>query len=535
MLTLTTMLARTERLYGARPAIIDVEGQFTWSEFINRIARCGHMLRRRGINAGDRFGLISRNSFRQAELMHAGYWTGAIPVPVNYRLAPREIAAIFEDADCKVIALEDFFCEFIEDKSLRWFADRALWLPSGDSGATHIDYESELANAAPIAMREAREDDDALLLYTGGTTGRSKGVRLSHRNIIANAFQLAYPIRPHHSDVYLHIPPMFHSADLLGTTHTMAGGAHAYLAQFTPQAALRCIEQHHATHAMLTPTMIIMTLQDAALASADLSSFRQLLYGSSPMAAEWIKKALDGFNGVEIVQAYGLTESSPILTILPMADHQAAIDNSDTARLRSVGRPIPGIEMNIIDDSGAVLSADQAGEIVVRGANVAVGYLNRPQETAAAFRDGWLHTGDIGRMDSEGYLYLLDRKKDMIITGGENVFSSEVEACLYRHPAVQECAVVGIPDETYGEALLAVIVPTPDTEVSSKTLISHCRSHIGGYKIPRRYEFVEELPKSAMNKVLKNELRRVYSTAGNSEATASVMTSPNNISPAQKD
>ena len=218
------------------------------------------------------------------------------------------------------------------------------------------------------------------------------------------------------------------------------------------------------------------------------------------MAAEWIKKALDGFNGVEIVQAYGLTESSPILTILPMADHQAAIDNSDTARLRSVGRPIPGIEMNIIDDSGAVLSADQAGEIVVRGANVAVGYLNRPQETAAAFRDGWLHTGDIGRMDSEGYLYLLDRKKDMIITGGENVYCVEVESILSQHSGVLAAAVIGVPDPDLGERVHAVVHHRPQDSLDAQSLQDHCRSYLAGYKVPRELHIVPEVPRAPSGK-----------------------------------
>ena len=511
MLTLTAMLARTIRLYGERPAIVDVERQFTWSEFSNRIAHCAGLLSNRGINRGDRFGILSRNSFRQAELMHAGYWLGAIPVPVNYRLAASEIKAIFKDANCGLIAVEEFFDDFVADGCLDHLSDHIVWIPSGGKQQGASDYEEELQAARPAPMREASEDDDALLLYTGGTTGQSKGVRLSHRNIVANAFQLSFLVRPHHSDIYLHIPPMFHSADLLGTTHTIAGGAHAYLPQFTPEIALSTIESLRATHAMLTPTMIIMTLQDTALARTDLSSFRQLLYGASPMAAEWIQKALSGFRDVEIIQAYGLTETSPILTILPMAEHQEAMAGENSSLLQSVGRPIPGVEMRIVDDNAVDVPIDAAGEIIVRGANVSKGYLNRPDENRVSFREGWLHTGDIGRMNNEGYLFLLDRKKDMIITGGENVYSSEVEACLYQHPDVHECAVVGVPDETYGEALLAVVVTTPGAVLTDAMLIAHCRDRIGGYKIPRLYQFVDELPKSAMNKILKNELRRIFS------------------------
>ena len=229
------------------------------------------------------------------------------------------------------------------------------------------------------------------------------------------------------------------------------------------------------------------------------------------MAAEWIQKALSGFRDVAIIQAYGLTETSPILTILPMAEHQEAMAGENSSLLQSVGRPIPGVEMRIVDDNAVDVPIDAAGEIIVRGANVSKGYLNRPDENRVSFREGWLHTGDIGRMNNEGYLFLLDRKKDMIITGGENVYSSEVEACLYQHPDVHECAVVGVPDETYGEALLAVVVTTPGAVLTDAMLIAHCRDRIGGYKIPRLYQFVDELPKSAMNKILKNELRRIFS------------------------
>jgi acyl-CoA synthetase (AMP-forming)/AMP-acid ligase II len=256
-----------------------------------------------------------------------------------------------------------------------------------------------------------------------------------------------------------------------------------------------------------------MALQEPEFESYDLSSFRQLIYGSSPMAAEWIRRMLARFRNVEIVQGYGLTETSPILTVLHMAEHERAVATGALEILKSAGRQIPGVDMKLVDTEDREVAADEPGEVVVRGPNVTEGYLKRPDATQEAFRDGWFYTGDIGRMDSRGYLYVLDRKKDMIITGGENVYSSEVEAVLYQHPKVHECAVIGVPDETYGEALFAAVVPAPGATLTDKELIAHCRGKIGGYKIPRRYAFLDALPKSAMDKILKTELRRTYGAA----------------------
>jgi long-chain acyl-CoA synthetase len=251
-------------------------------------------------------------------------------------------------------------------------------------------------------------------------------------------------------------------------------------------------------------------MQEPAFDAYDLSSLRQLIYGSSPMAAEWIHKMLGKLKGVEVAQGYGLTETSPILTLLHMAEHEKAIRTGEHELLRSAGRQIPGVDMRIVDAEDKDVPIGEPGELIVRGPNVTKGYLKRPEATQEAFRNGWFYTGDIGRMDERGYLFLLDRKKDMIITGGENVYSSEVEAVLYQNPKVHECAVIGVPDETYGEALLGAVVPAPGETLTEEELIDNCRGKIGGYKIPRRYVFLEQLPKSAMDKILKTELRRIY-------------------------
>ncbi len=513
MLTLGSNLERTRRLFGDRIAMLDpAGGRFSWSEFAERARRCAGLLLESGLQPGDHFAIIGHNSFRNAELMRGGYWAGLVPVPVNYRLAPPEIAYILDNAECRLVALEDPFAALMESGALVPWQDRVLPL-DGER------YEQRLGEAQPVPVHEAAETDDALLVYTGGTTGRAKGVRLTHANIMLNALQIAFLARPRADDLFLHVAPMFHSADLLSTPWVMAGAAHLYLPEFTGQAALQAIQQHRVTCSVLTPTMIIMMLQEPDFDRYDLSSLRQVIYGSSPMAVEWIQRSLQRFPGVEFIQAYGLTETAPLLTMLEMNDHRQAIDSGDDRLLHSVGRQLPGVDMKIVDGNDRELPPGEPGEIVVRGPNVARGYLKRPDATAEAFRHGWFYTGDIGRMDERGYLYLLDRKKDLIITGGELVYSLEVESALYQHPQVHECAVIGIPDDAFGEALLAAIVPAAGGSPTPEELIEHCRSRIGGYKIPRRFVFVDELPKSAVNKVLKHELRRIYSQAQANEET----------------
>ena len=505
---LSTILAENARIHGRRPAVLDGDGTFTWGDFSDRVARVGGVLRSLGLRRGERFAVVMRNSFRQAELLWAGYWSGIVPVPVNWRLSAAEIATILEDAECRLIAAEEEFLPVLESPALSAWGDRVLKVEA--SGGRKSEYEGLLAATAPVPVEPVLEHDDAILLYTGGTTGRSKGVRLSHRNILSNAWQIGLASGIRSTDVYSHVAPMFHSADLHGTLGFLMGCSHVYLPQFTPAAAAACIERYRVTVAHWVPTMIKMFSESADVARHDLSSLRMLFYGSSPMPVEWVRAVCDLFPGIELYHCYGLTETSPLLTILDSASFRACLESGDTSLLKSAGRPLPGVELRIIDDDGRPLPPGMAGEIVVRGPNVSTGYLKRDRENAEFFREGWFHTGDVGRLDENGYLFLVDRKKDMIITGGENVYSSEVEAVLYRHPGVSEAAVIGVPDDRYGEALFAVIVPRAGVTLTAEEIIDHCRAHIGGYKIPRRIAFVDTLPRTAVGKVQKAVLRERY-------------------------
>ncbi len=511
MTTMRALLERAEQYFPANPAVVSLSGAppLTWAEFVTRTRRAAGALRSLGVEAGDRFALVCRNDPRQAELIYAGYWMGALPVPINYRLAPAEIAAIVEEVSPRVVAVEDHWASRVTDPALTGLREAILWIGSDHGGGREELVYEELRDASPEDDGSpGTENDDALLLYTGGTTGRSKGVRLTHRNIATNGLQLVGPYRVAEDDVMLHVAPMFHSADLLGTPFSLAGAAHAYLPDFTPDAFLNAVEKSRATFSMLSPTVLIRIIREGRLGDFDISSLRRLTYGSAPIDTVWLHRAMEALPGVELVHSYGLTETSPILTTLGWNHHLAR------HRMPSVGRPLVGIELRIVDEAGNDLPAGKAGEIAARGRNVSPGYLNRPDETAAVFRGGWFFTGDIGQLDEEGFLFILDRKKDVIITGGENVWSSEVEAALHKHPDVLEAAVVGVPEETWGEAILAVIVPAPGSDLAGAgqedALVEHCRRFIGGYKVPRRFRFVDALPKSAMGKTLKAELRRRY-------------------------
>lgn len=509
-LTMATALQRAAALFGARPAILDGEMNMTWSQYVDRIARAAGVLNALGLEPGDRFGIISHNTFRHAELINAGYWLGVVPVPLNFRLANPEIRYILDNAGCKLLAFEDRFAHLLDDDHFAPWRDKAIYVAPRHADVRWPQYEPLLLQTKPGGAYEAAQDDDAILLYTGGTTGRSKGVRLTHANLIANGIQIALATRAYAEDRFLHVSPMFHSADLIGTAFTLVGGAHAYLSDFSGRNLLQAIADHRITASMLAPTIIIVTLQEPDFDRFDLNSMRLIFYGSAPMAAEWIKRTMEKFPNAGLEQGYGLTETSPILTTLTPEQHREALAGGNHELLRSVGKPVVNVDLRIVDNAERELPIGEIGEIVVRGPNVTKGYLGLPEQNASTFRNGWFHTGDVGRLDAEHNLYILDRLKDMIITGSENVYSSEVEAALYKHPGVHEAAVVGVPDEKWGEAVFAAIVPAPGYALTEAELIAHCRQYIGGYKVPRRMALVEALPKSAMGKILKNELRKIY-------------------------
>jgi long-chain acyl-CoA synthetase len=396
---------------------------------------------------------------------------GGVVVSLNYRLAPGELRVIADDAQLSML---------VTDQDVDLGCERVQW--------------DDLLSGPPQPPRDLPPDTLAAISYTGGTTGRPKGVMLSHGNLLANAQHNLVATGHRAGQRWLHVCPMFHVAGIANLLAcTWAGAEQLLLPRFDAAAVLETIERERITHTVLVPTMLGMLLDAAGADDADLSSLRHVQYAASPISAELQRRVLERLPDCDVAQFYGMTEAAPTVTHLSGEDHRRGGE-----RLASVGIPVPGVEVDVRD-----------GELWVRGPNVMLGYWNRPDETADALIDGWYRTGDVVTQDGDGYLYLLDRAKDMIITGGENVYSLEVEAALLRHPAVAEAAVFGVPDARWGEAVHAVVVPR--AELTADALLDHCRDLIAGFKLPREIDLRNEpLPKSGPGKVLKTQLREPF-------------------------
>ena len=381
----------------------------------------------------------------------------------------------------------------------------------GWPGDIHVLGEDEtsstvqlIAEHGPLEPCTADEKDDAILLFTGGTTGSGKGVPLNHGNVVSNGLQVGLALSASPLDVMLHVAPMFHSADLLGTAVTLAGGAHSYLAQPAPDTFAAGVEERGITFTMIPPVLLHGLVHTGLLETSDLSGLRIFISGGAPVPFDLLKAAQRHVPNGSMVQGYGLTETSPILTLMHLRQAEA-LTSEDAPACRSAGLPLAGVETRLIDSEWHDVPDGEPGELSVRGPNVFGGYLARPEETAAAFRDGWFRTGDVAQIDDDGFVHIIDRAKDVIITGGENVYSAEVETVLAGHPGISEVAVIGLPDERWGEQVTAVIVAKSDG-IEDHEIIEFCRGKIAGYKIPRRSLFVGELPKSPLGKVLKGVL-----------------------------
>ena len=479
----------------------------TFREVADRVARLAGALRGLGVADGDRVAILSLNSARYLEYLLAVPWANAMLNPVNTRWSSAEIVYSLSDSDTTVVFVDDAYATMLPAIK-EAYPEMATVIHCGDGSAPDgtLSYEQLLADTEPIEDARRGGDELAGLFYTGGTTGFPKGVMLSHAAILTSSFGAiasGYLFGPRPR--YLHAAPMFHLADLSGfAAVTLLGGTHVILPRFDPLATMSAIQTHNVTDALLVPTMVQAVVDHPELPNRDLSSLRTLLYGASPIPPTVLERARKALPHTSFTQAYGMTELGPIATLLGPDDHREA------RLLRSAGRAAPHIEVRIVDETGAQVPRGTAGEIVARGGNMMLGYWNKPDETAAAIRDGWMHTGDGGYMDEQGYVFVVDRLKDMIVTGAENVYSVEVENAVSRHPGVAQCAVIGVPDEDWGERVHAVVVLMPGQQATSREIREHAKKFIAGYKAPRSVEFVAELPLSGAGKVLKVELRKQY-------------------------
>jgi long-chain acyl-CoA synthetase len=445
-------------------------------------------LTRHGFGVGDRLAILLPNEPAYIELVYACARRGVITVPLNTRLSAMEIDRVLADASPRGL---------IRHSSLPVPTVQLSWQRVLDEEPLDVRSES-----SPDAIYDPQAV--LTLVYTSGTTGKPKGVVLTHANILANVDHVNYWMPYREGGVYLHAAPLFHIADFPFMFAAPAFGAcQVTIPKFSPRSFCETVEHERVSHTVLVPTMINLLTQFSELKTYDLTSLKELAYGGSPMAPDLIHRTREVLPNLKLLQAYGLSETG-FLTALQDHEHT---EN----RLISCGRPCPGIDVRVVDESGKEVGAGHHGELVARGANVMRGYWNNAEATTGAFRDGRFRTGDVGYQDADGYFYILDRLKDMIVTGGENVYSGEVEAVIYEHPAVREAAVFGIPDPQWGELVMACVVLQPGTALSVEELITHCRRTLANYKIPRRVEFSEtQLPKSGSGKILEKILRERF-------------------------
>ena len=422
------------------------------------------------------------------ELMYACSWLGVIVVPLNTRLSQVEIDRVLADANPRGMVRHSTLPAPTVRLSWQRVIDKEP-LEVRDNLHTNVFYDPEAVLA---------------LIYTSGTTGRPKGVIVTHANMLANVDHFNYWMKYTEGGVYLHAAPIFHIADFPALFAAPAFGASQFtIPKFSPTGFCELIERERVTHTVLVPTMINLITQSPEAKKYDLSSLEVLAYGGSPMAPELIRRTRELLPGAKLIQVYGLSETG---FLTGLQDHEHTDD-----RLLSCGRPCPGIDLQIMDESGNQVETGKPGELVARGGNIMPGYWDKPEETANAFRDGLFRTGDVGYQASDGYFYILDRMKDMIVTGGENVYSGEVEAVIYQHPAVREVAVLGVPDPQWGELVTACVVLKPEAALTVDELTAHCRRTLASYKIPRHVEFSEtELPKGGSGKILKRVLRERF-------------------------
>lgn len=495
-------------------ATVDGERRKNWREIGDRVARVAGALQALGAKRGDRVAVLMLNSDRYLELYLGIAWCGAAIVPTNIRWSHTEIEDSLRDCRASVLVVDKTFAAM--GVELAKAVPLKLIYADDDAGpAEALDYEELVTAHAPIPDAMCSRDELAGIFYTGGTTGRSKGVMLSHANIVSNSLHMMSEGLVPDGSVYLNAAPMFHVANGGAMfTSLISGGTNVIVRMFNPELVMRAIEREKVAATLIVPTMIQMLVDHPAFHTADLSSLKQLMYGASPINEALLKRAMAGLPGAEFHQLYGMTELSPLATHLPWSQHfgEAAIAKS---RLRACGRAAIGCEVRIVDIDHRPVAHGVVGEVAVRGQNVMMGYWERPEETAKAVIDGWMHTGDGGYMDEEGYVYLVDRMKDMIITGGENVYSIEVENVIAQHPAVAQCAVVGIPSAQWGETVHAIVIPKTGADVNAAEIIAFAKEKIAGYKCPRSVDIrTEPFPLSGAGKVLKRELRRPFWEAG---------------------
>lgn len=515
---LTETLKKASKFFPQKQAIVCGERRWTYQEFHERINRLSNSLRAFGVSKDDKVAILLPNCHAFLESYYGIAQIGAISVPINIRLSASEIAFILADSESKILITDPAYQKQIDSiREKMAGVKKILWTGDGITPQEERDlpYEESLKKGKPDSPPETpiTGEDIAQIYYTSGTTGRPKGVMLSHKNVTTHALGTIAEIHLTDQDVWIHVAPLFHLADAWATwAVTWVGGRHVLVREFDAKTVLETIQKEKVTLTNLIPTMLNLMVNHPDAGRYDYSSLRVLLSGGAPIAPEVVRKIVETFK-CDYIQTYGMTETSPYLTLSLLKEHLKQLPEKDQLRFKSkTGREFIAVELKVVNEKGEEIKKDEkeVGEIIVRGDIVTRGYWKLPEETAKSIRDGWLYTGDMAVMDEEGYVTIVDRKKDMILTGGENVYSTEVENVLYMHPAILECAVIGVPDEKWGEAVKGIVVLKPGHQATAEEIIKFCKDHIAHYKAPKSINFIDALPRTGSGKIQKKGLRDQY-------------------------
>ncbi|UCF57347.1 MAG: long-chain fatty acid--CoA ligase [Deltaproteobacteria bacterium] len=507
------LLTKSAQTFPHNLAVVHGPKKLTYAQFNSRANRLANALYKLGVRQGDNVALLQYNYPQMLESMFACFKAGCGAVPINWRLHPNEFSFIIDHSEAKAVILSPEFNESIIDIRERIPKASHLATLSGAKGEL-LDYENLISTESDqFTEAEVQRDDLAWLFYTSGTTGMPKGAMLTHRNLLTMTMNFYADICPGFgpNEVVLHAAPLSHGSGCYALPNIGKAAANIILESqsFDPELIFKSIQQYRVTNMFAAPTMIKLMVESPEVDRYDHSSLKALNYGGAPMLVEDLKEAVTKL-GPCLVQLYGQAESPMTITYLPHRDHILEGTPEQMKRLSSAGFPRTDVEVKIFDPKDKELPSGEKGEIVTRSDLVMKGYWRNPEATANTLKKGWLHTGDVGYMDESGYLFIMDRSKDMIISGGENIYPREIEEVLIRHLAVREVAVIGVPDPKWGEAVKAVVAIVEGKSATEDELIAFCKDNMASYKKPKSVDFVGELPKNNYGKILKRELRAKY-------------------------
>ena len=507
---LTHMLRRAVALCPDETASVFGTRRNTWRQLADRSARLGGALQNIGMQRGDRVAVMAMSSDRYLEMMMGVWWGGGALNPVNVRWAPAEVAFSLDDCESKILFLDDQFLPLVADLRERAKTlETIIYVGDREAPPGTLHYETLLAETNPIEDVQLPGDSLNGVYYTGGTTGFPKGVMLTHAQLMSNAIGYSLDLPFDRDEIIMVATPLFHQSGQCVVNRAMMSLRPTVILQsFAPEPFMKLVQEEKVTFTLLVPTMLQMIVDHPKFADFDLSSLRKVLYGASPISEGLLERVLDKLPNIAWTQGYGMTEMAGAYTVLPPIFHTKA--GRVGKRLLAAGRAMYGTELRVVDENDNDVPTGTVGQVLCRGHCLMSGYWKRPEETAAALQNGWMHSGDAGYLDDEGYVYLVDRTKDMIVSGGENVYSSEVESALSKHAAVAACAVIGIPSEKWGESVHAIVVLRSGTTATTDELRAHAKTLIAGYKCPQSIEFRDSIPLSGAGKILKHVIREPY-------------------------